>query len=1278
MRLARLESYGFKSFAERIRIDFDEGITAIVGPNGCGKSNVSDAIRWILGESSMRVLRGERLDDVIFKGTRDRKPLSVAEATLHFTGVRDVLGVDYEDLSVTRRVFRDGVSDFFINKVPCRLKDIQDLFLDTGMGKGAYSVMEGRLIDQIVSSNSYDRRALFEQAAGVMRYKDRRRLTHRKLEEVEGNLERLGDVIGEVEKNVRSLSYQVRKARRYRRIKHEITLLEVHAARVRWDDYTSRLATLLSQEKGIQDRAVEREVALGKADAALENLRMSTSGRLEALRTREEALAEARAAVSSLEREGVVNRERAAALEVGSRRCELESEELEERVASIEKACVERVASARALEEPLAGARAVLAGGMADVVDRRAREDEIRSEVEALRAEVLEDVEARAALETDRSVIEARREAVIRQAEVAQDRRIELENERNGAEADGIRLGEELEAARERVTEADASLGTLETERASIREERDGCRTSIEDLRGRQEAAQARVEVIRGLEARLEGYGRSVRELISGEVGEGIQGVLASLVDVRPGSQRAIEAVLGDRLQAVLTTDTKTARLALGRVYEQGWGRVALLPQSLSDGNRSASGESVPAGDGILGLAVDHVSPRSGVVAGVVAGLLDRVALVRDLDVALARLEDSRDPGWTYVTPAGDVVCPGGLVLSGSGADDEADGLLARRQKIADAEREARSLEKDLEEVRAAVSVIDQRLTALDAEIIEARANRDAARERIHRIEADSRRATEQVEACVHSLEALVVAEGEQVHSLEESEARMKGLVGRLQETKDGREERSEFLRGRETALMQATQVRETIEREMAAAQVDVTRIEGEERNLAAMEAHDRDRLEEMRARIARLAEERGSATQDLAELSDASKQLVVRLGDAVDSEKDRAEAASSIRSEVSEVQDEIRGLEEVARTARRELEAAREELHGLQINQVEINTGREGLRERILRDHRLDLENTEMPDASEALETAPEDGEEEADTGGRALPDEMDFSEVENPEEKLESLRNQLDRLGDVNVLAIEQHDEEDERLQFLLAQRQDLVDARASLEETIEKIDTTAREAFLETFEEVRGHFRELFSTLFVDGEADVFLEEDVDPLQAGVDIIARPGGKRPQRITLLSSGEKAMTAIALLFALFRVRPSPFCLLDEIDAPLDDANILRFVHLLREFAKDSQFLVITHNKRTMEAAGTLFGITMEEVGISKIVSLSLGAERPMSTEAVTGKAARTRERQKVPVGSGVESKAETNGSGGGHESDGAVPTGAVEAAATISASLDDVIASE
>ncbi len=1220
MRLSRLECYGFKSFADKIRIDFDTGLTAIVGPNGCGKSNVADAVRWVLGESSMRVLRGERLDDVIFKGTRDRKPLSVAEVTLSFAGVRDTLNVDYEDLAITRRVFRDGVSDFLINKVPCRLKDITDLFLDTGVGKDAYSVLEFKMVEQLISNNPAERRLLFEQAAGIMRYRDRLKASERRLAEAEGNLERLGDIVAEVEKNVRSLAYQVRKARRYRRLRAQIVRLELHTAQSRWNEYARRLDELAGREKERIDAVAAEQVAMGQADAELESRRTATDGQSQELREAELELSQLRARVASLEREGVVNRERRKGLEATRERARAEIEEL--RATGIEVAASREAHDARLAElaEPLEAARARTEKGDEAVRERRENEERIHAEVETLRAEVMSRVEARERLATKESAhmarveaLEEQRRAELARGEGATETRVKAEE----------RIGEierSLDLAREREAVAEESLHTLAEREGALQEEAERFRAGVEDLRGKRDAAQARLGVLRDLEAKLEGYGRAVRELIGdGAEANGVEGVLATALRVVEGHETAIEAVLSDRLQAVLTSDEGAARSALARVRDGDWGRVALLPRSLAGRNRvaSAARSDSGTGDGIVGPALEQIEALDQRAEDAIRGLLDRVLIVRDLDVAMRRLGADADPGWTYVTRGGEVVAPGGMIIGGREGDGSAGSLLSRRREIESADELADRLRRALEEARGEAGRVTDELRELKAATGQTRAQTDAARREVHQLEVEANRCRERLRAAQVEIERSEAAIAQCDESAGALRREAESIGGALLETDAHRDERSNALSEGQNALKDARQARQMIEEEVSAGRLSVARLDAEIKNIEAAEARERQRIEEMEARSERLEAEVRDAATAIEELASEAKRIDADLEGALDEEKGVAAGTEELRAVVNEVREELRALESKARDARRRHDAAREELHEIEMDTVELRTNQKALRENIQQNHRVDLVDASAVDAAEheAEDESASMGESD-DTETPADPSE--FDDLEDPEARLEELRLSLDRLGQVNVLAIEQHDEEKKRLDFLIEQRQDLFDARDGLQETIDRINKAARDAFSETFAQIREHFRELFATLFRDGDADVFLEEDVDPLDARIDIIARPGGKRPQKLSLLSSGEKTMTAIALLFALFRVRPSPFCLLDEIDAPLDDANILRFVTLLDKFADETQFLVITHNKRTMEGAGAIFGITMEELGVSKILSLKIDDHRKVDDSAL------------------------------------------------------------
>ena len=1172
MKIKALTLRGFKSFADRTRIELHDGVTAIVGPNGCGKSNISDALRWVLGEQRPTAIRGSRMEEAIFGGTEARKPIHRAEVLLELSNERGVLPVPYGEVAIGRTVYRGGESEYTLNGTACRLKDILDLCRDTGLGANAYALIEGRMVDAILSDRAEERRALFEEAAGIGRYKDRRRIATRRLEQAETDLQRLDDVLGEVGSKVRSLARQRGRADRHARLRARLLQLEVAVAAAQLERTGARLAAARDE----LDR-IERETPPGHAD-------------LSAAETRAETLRVERA---ELERERV-----AAARRVEDARRALEQREREQLLAGERSTNARgRLAEVGADAERLARRRAGLVAEAADAeaaveaagaaADEAARlEAECRERADALvatsRAAAAEREGARDALEEARREVGRWKMERSVAAARARDRSAELERHRPtldslaGQEhelrvqaAAAADLASELT---ERAREAGDRLRSARDAAAAAEETLRGARDGHAGLEGRLAAARARASSL----GSLVGSSALLPEVVAGLLEDrvqipGLHGALSEFMEAPPRWAAAIESHLGPYLHGLVVEDWSVVRAVEAWLRRSGAeDGVLLLP--LDPGPRP-SAETL---DAPLSAEVE----ARGVGAGWVEALLAGVAVAADADDAdgaeTAELVPMPHP---WVDAGGRRQDARGAVYVGRAGGGE--GVLSRRAELETLREEVAALERTHQRS-------EEDLARLESEAAEALARVDTLRGA--RSEADAARRE---------------AEADQAST----DARLERLDGERREL-TGRIEQLEAFGEDEMARSVASEARTgELERAVSGAEAAWTAAaRSADEAHAAAEAGRSERhhaqLEQARrtAEFENRREAAARAARTLADAEERSRALTdedVRLHALIaESERQSAQAEAAVGT----------GLD--AR-ARRETELAAierridERAERLERLDAELREARRQERERVEARHRLELEVTQL----EANETAVR-GRLEAEWDApieelRTRVSPVDDAEPDTWEEELERVRRSIARFGPVNLLAQQEYEEERTRLDFLTGQRDDLTAARDDLRASIRRINRRAAAALATTFERVRENFRRTFVSLFEGGECDVWFEDPEDPLDSPIEISASPRGKRTQRIHLLSGGERALTALALLFAIYLAKPSPFCLLDEVDAPLDETNILRFVRMLDEFKRDTQFIVITHNPLTIENADWIYGVTMEEAGVSSVVGV-------------------------------------------------------------------------
>ena len=1246
MRLDRLQISGFKSFSDRAELAFDGGVTAIVGPNGCGKSNVADALTWVLGEQSAKSLRGDKMEDVIFSGSDARKPTGAAEVRLRLSGVpapppapaaepeeAPALEIDplqaVRDVEVTRRLYRSGESEYLIDGTQCRLRDVHELLMDTGLGAKAYSIIEQGKIGMILSSRPTDRRQLIEEAAGVTKYKSRRRAAELKLDAAQQNLTRLDDIVFEVEKQCGSLKRQAAKARKYQRLRDEMRRWE----KVLFARRYKHLAEHIESARGRLHEARENEVAsaarlsevetelarvrieLAKAEQDAAGVREAVHARELDVTKRQQQLALDGQQASMLEtRISELDQER---LSLDARR-EPEHVRLEERRAAIaeaERARDEAAEAAKLAAETYAEAQRAIGGVEGDVERARGDVYAVMNTVTALTTAIghASKERERAAAMASRLEIEAR----------------DLDGELSRAVHARERASEALRQAQEDLAATEMAKTARERDLAAARIEHEWRererRQREHDLAG----ATARLASLEEIEAARAAFSDGARMLLArADASVGQRGALADYVEVPSKYERAVEAVLGDLLEHVVVDSHAQAHAGFQIVRAEGAGRCGFIV--ISDGlTTPAAPAAIDVPEGCVALA--DVVKVTGAFAPALRAVVGNALITESLDRAATVAAHAAVP---VVTIDGDVY-RGAHVVSG-GSRTESTGILATKREIRDlrekveADREAvATLGEELASFAQSISVASAAVTGLVADCHRHEKAIVAVQADVSRAGADEARVRQRVE--------LVAAEArgarESIEALDMRQLEAEASIERLTDERSGFEA---ALGDRQRQLADARENLHVLSQQAAEARAAQAMLS--ERAVAVVaEVH---RLED----AIRDTEERAAACRRDMDLMAEQRQRLIGAGVEGQRLLDESIAAlDDLREEMLRADDETLVLksaterqEQTIRDARRALDAVRALAAELDISRATAEAELTHLAQQSLDAVQADLDTiaTEVaemeaqgihaPDARvirRAVAAAAEDAEgdeapadessAEAASGADAVASDAAVAEAAQAamtaEEAITELRTQIDRLGPVNMMAIQQFTEMDERRVFLSAQRKDLIDSIAQTNEAIRKIDETTHARFREAFTQINENFAQTFTTLFGGGKASITLLDENDPLESGIDIVASPPGKRLQSVMLLSGGEKALTAISLMFAIFKYKPSPFCLLDEIDAPLDDANIGRFVEMLRGMLDRTQFIIITHSRKTMEIANRLYGVTMEEPGVSKVIALQM-----------------------------------------------------------------------
>ena len=1225
MHLHSLELIGFKSFADKTVFEFHEGVTAIVGPNGCGKSNVLDAVRWVLGEQSAKALRGGEMADVIFNGTETRKPVGFGEVSLTFTNCGSDLGVDWHDVRVTRRVYRDGNSEYLLNKTVCRLRDIQALFADTGVGRSAYSIMEQGKIDLILSSRPEDRRTVFEEAAGITKYKTQKKEALRKLEATEANLLRIGDIIKEVKRQIGSLQRQAGKARRYQTLLADLQVLDTHHSRRQLDELEAEA------ERG-RAEVVRLQEAEQAAHAEIEASENALAAKRRTLDEIDGQIADARAEVQRLQSEmaGLRNR-----IEFNQQRSQELGELIERYEKDIAAAEAKRNEQATQIQEAdalIARTNQLLATKESEVEQltetlRAARDERVQKEDElhALRLSLSKLESRTASLQNDLSGIAARREATsariseltgliaeeTRQLNEARARlaaaRVVMETEQKAAED----RKENLRQAEERLQQSQSAFASAEKEIARLE------RLSAEK--------QARLEVLRQMTEEGEGLEKGSQAVLKGlddpeRIRPAIAGALVASLNVEPEFVSALEAAFGRNMHAVVLRDSRLAAEIFRKLVDGKLGQAALAIPGLS-ANSDAGPANLP--NGALAWAKDKID-APGELGSLVGHLLHNVAIVADLGAAIELKRSA--PSLQFATLRGEFISREGIIFGGT-ANAASDSLLGRRAIVTGLEQECEALEAKRTRSVEARNQVNEQLESAATAVEEARRDQESAQEKFsqtgveilsaERAVADEERKLTQLQSEKTTLEQQVRSAEERIAQLEreleadrnnfaEEQARQVAAEQARENARMREEEAAEKLSELRLAVATERQRHESLVHHRAP-------MAAREAELADLVAARRDDIATYQSRLARQAEESREAKQKItvhaSELETAEQNAATlgqERGTRLSVVTEQEAQLRYLRDSLNDLRD-LRGKEEVRQT------------------QLQLRIG--NLAEHVMRRYQIDLRAfttdafafqktlsvvTKRRAGGSSAPALDGDKDSEVATISESPAERPIHHETEaNLEQIIADLTRSLDNMGPVNLDAVHEYDELEERYRFLEAQNNDLIAARREVLDVISRINSTTQKLFAETFTQVRINFSEMFAEMFGGGRADLSLQDENDPLNCGIEITARPPGKQLQSVSLLSGGERTMTAVALLFAIYMVRPSPFCILDEMDAPLDESNINRFIKVLERFVSQSQFIIITHNKRTIAKADVLYGVTMEERGVSKLVGMKLAAEK-------------------------------------------------------------------
>lgn len=1189
MYLSKLEIFGFKSFANKVEIKFNSGLTAIVGPNGCGKTNVVDAIRWALGEQRTSLLRSDKMENVIFNGTKNRKPLGMAEVSLTIQNNKGILPIEYSEVTITRRLFRSGESEYLINKTPCRLKDIQNLFMDTGMSSNAYSVIELKMIEDILSNRADDRRTLFEEAAGVNKYKHRRKAALRKLEAVKQDLVRVNDIYAEVQKKVNSLERQSKKAEQFNRLFTELRELEINLAehellRLHLDIKKSQdvLRILLEDKNNLVSIIEELEKAQHSYYEQLDEVEKKLARKREEILFITEDIHRVQEKIIS-SRERINNNKRNIA------RLEKESEENKNKLIELNEAISLSTEKNNSLESEILQTKEKIQS----VIQRR---KEYEEEFKNRKIIVQEKQEVLNSLNNELNELSNQYEKLSIRIQNNNERITSLREkiaqiEENISKISSFidELMDELYKAKNRVSEAESNLIKAQDRKEELEKKISKLKQEELETKSAINAINTKIEFIQSLIDNLEGISRGTKELLNyNNWNHGEKILVADAGSTEEKYRLAVDSILKNYLSFILLQDKKDFDQGYAYIKENKLGQANFyiplfkkytLSTRLINFSRKRNRKKVEKEKGFVGWLIDFIE-YSKPWGKFFKTVLEDVCLVENSDYAKSIIEKYN---WVdCVTFEGDIFRSSGFIeVSGERSSSET--AFGRKRILNELQdiliKESYNLEKITNELSD--YIIESNSINLKAyqESLNLLRNDESNLERqLSQQQFEKNKAIEEIEK--------INLEISNINKINDD------LNNQIQSLKIQLDEKSNLINDKKLELDNEIAVLKTIEQsynnltsEENELKILLTRLESEFVNNTNIINRARKEIESIEETIQKQTNELQTLEQETRELSVAQSNFDLEKKKFEENKKILNEELGFINIEYNNIREKISQTEKDLHSKRQRLNEINEQIHSNDLLIKESNIKIQNLVQRIEDEYQQKIEVKEFDD----LET-------------------FNFAATE---ERIHLLKQKIRSLGPVNSLAFQEFEEEKKRLEFLTEQRNDLLESEKELMQVIDEINQTAQKQFLDTFEQIRKNFIDTFRTLFDPGdEADLRLEEGVDPLEAKIEIIAKPKGKRPTSIDLLSQGEKTLTATALLFAIYLVKPSPFCILDEVDAPLDDANIKRFIRLINKFSENTQFIIVTHNKLTMEAAQTLYGVTMEEEGVSKIVAVRFTEE--------------------------------------------------------------------
>lgn len=1192
MYLSKLEIFGFKSFAQKTVVNFNEGVTSVVGPNGCGKTNIVDAIRWCLGEQRSSALRSDKMENVIFNGTSTKKPMGMAEVSLTIENTKGILPTEYSEVTITRRIFRSGESEYLLNKNICRLKDITNLFMDTGIGANAYSVIELKMVETILSNKAEERRVMFEEAAGVNKYKLRRRLSLRKLEEVKADLTRVNDIVTEVEKKVNSLERQAKRANKHNKLSTTLRELELELAERELALFTHQRNSSRQKKEEDFKLKINLESQLSEIEDKIKNIKQNLSEAEAKLKLKRDDVTAQTEKIFNLQKKISVSEEKKKSLEENVNRYKQELEELKIQLKDSEKTIEDGKNSLTELAQKITKKLNEKENHEKSLAELKTELEEKRLALKSKNQMLMEHVKVITNKENELANLEKQLESRNSLISKANEKIQTLTN--NIAKTVGFvaELSDEKKRTENSINEAEAEYLRKQKEKDDLEHKVSQLKEKELDLKTIINGLTDKIGFIQTLIDNLEGVSKGAKALLESGVWNGNErSLLAYAGNTSEKFSFAIEAALKSNLNNILVDSVEDLRKGIDYLKQNNIGKAGFYLSEINGKEKTGlldtlqnfitkrKIKSISKENGFLAWAIDVVNTEEK-WKPFFEEILNKTVIVDSFDTAFLFRKKYRS--FNFATLDGDYLENTGAIEGGS-LPKEDNSLFGRKQfldkiksELPDRERELSELQKVIEETTDQINNIDLKMLSDRGRLLV----NDLANieKQIAQFEFERKKASDEAE---------------------KTRFEVKDLASEFNEFDNEKQHLDNFLISLKDELQKDEKKKETLEQEFNSIEdnynkissaintlnLEIERHSGETRNTENTIKRAEESIRSITNTISKrendikISSDESSSVSEIITNDKGELEILVQEKDTLLKEEDEInEEYKRIRSQINEYESEQNNF-------RKERERVLDEIHSSEIKLNEYGLKIENLKEHIKESYSLALEEKSF--------------------------DDLDTFDFNNRSGEVAELKQQIKNLGPINLLAYSEFEEEKQRYDFLSKQRNDLIESEKDIVRTIEEINVTAQTLFMETFEKIRENFIKIFRVLFNPGdEADLTLEENADPLEAKIEIIAKPRGKRPTSIELLSGGEKTLTAIALLFAIYLVKPSPFCILDEIDAPLDDANIDRFTRIIKDFSKDTQFIVVTHNKRTMEAADILYGVTMQEEGVSKLVAVKFNED--------------------------------------------------------------------